>query len=85
LSRSRCRDGFWGPEYRDGEPVFQWTGNGPRATLLVPSAEPGHTELLLSADRTVPTSLSSSDSVRTVVAQPTPRWHPAPRGGPRST
>lgn len=79
-ARSRCKEGFWGPEFWAGEPVSQWTGDGPRATLLVPYEE-GLTELLLAAERAVRVTLATDESVNSVVPLPRPTWHRAPWGG----
>lgn len=80
-SRARCRAGFWGPEYRAGEPVGYWTGNGPAASLLVPDL-PGGVELLVAADRPVRAALRAGDAVTTVDVGPAPTWHAIEPGGP---
>jgi len=78
-TRSRCRDGFWGPEYRPGEPVAQWTGNGPDATLLVPVTD-GPYEIRLGADEPRVAELTVDGFTTRINVDTSPSWYPVPGG-----
>jgi GT2 family glycosyltransferase len=78
--RTRCRDGFWGPEYAEGETVSQWTGNGAVATVLMPALD-GESELLLAANRPVRATLATDVASREVVPPllPMSNWYSVPK------
>ncbi len=79
LRRARFAEGFFGPEYRPGEPEpFQWAA--PHATLLVPSTgEDAARELRLSAPQAARIRLRSGSEEVSAAVGPTPRWVALPR------